>query len=123
MNRKGPPYKVVFGEEDQRPPIYVKFMESSPIQIEGSTEELEKLNLETEISYNDNMPYAVNEELISIMLSLRDLGVAFSYDYKVIVSPSAFMQILQDQGRLKGEYNEISWRGPGKWSVTTYEME
>ena len=57
------------------------------------------------------------------MLKMRDLGVAFSYDYKVYWSPSGFMQMLQDKGKLNEEYNEISWKGPGKWALTTYEME
>ena len=101
----------------------MRYIEQSPIQIKGSTEELERLNLKSQIPYEVLGPYEFNEELISIMLNLRDLGVAFSCDNKVHYSPSGFMQMLQDQGRLQDEYKEISWRGPGEWIVTTHEME
>jgi len=123
MKRKPPPYKVLTGKKSERPPIYVKSIERSPIQLNGAAEEFERLELNPEMPYDDTAPCEENEELISIMLLLRNLGVAFSYDKKVRFSPSDFMQMLQDQGRLKEKYNEISWRGPGKWTITTYEME
>jgi hypothetical protein len=123
MKRKPPPYKVITGKNSEGPPIYVKYLEHSPILLNGSAEEFERLGLNPELPYDDTGPCEENEELISILLGLRSLGVVFSYDNKVRFSPSAFMQMLQDQGRLKEKYNEISWRGPGKWTITAYEME
>jgi hypothetical protein len=123
MKRKPPPYRVITGKKSERPPIYVKSLEHSPIQLNGAADEFERLGLNPEIPYDDTVPCEENEELISIMLGLRNLGVVFSYDNKVRFSPSAFMQILQDQGSLKKKYNEISWKGPGKWTITSYEME
>jgi hypothetical protein len=118
MKPKPPPYKVITGKKSDRPPIYVKYLEHSPIQLNGAAEEFERLELNPEIPYDDTGPCEENEELISILLGLRGLGVAFSYDNNVRYSPSAFMQMLQDQGRFKEMYNEISWRGPGKWTIT-----
>jgi hypothetical protein len=120
MKPKPPPYKVITGKNSERPPIYVKYLEHSPIQLNGAAEEFERLELTPELPYDDTGPCEENEELISILLGLRGLGVAFSYDHKVRYSPSAFMQMLQDQGRFKEMYNEISWRGPGKWTITIY---
>ena len=101
MKRKPPPYKVISGKNSERPPIYVKYLEHSPIQLNGAAEEFERLELNPEMPYADTGLCEENEELISIMLGLRNLGVAFSYDNKVRFSPSTFMQMLQDQGRLK----------------------
>jgi len=123
MKRKPTPNIVLFGKKSERPPIYVKYIEHSPIQLNGEAEEFERLGLNPAIPYDDTGPCEENEELISIMLSLRNLGVTFSCDSKVGLSPSAYMQMLQDQGRLKGKYNAISWRGPSKWTITAYEME
>ncbi|RLA10024.1 MAG: hypothetical protein DRR11_18725 [Gammaproteobacteria bacterium] len=123
MKRKPSPYTVLIGKKSERPPIYVKYIEHSPIQLNGAAVEFERLELNPAIPYDDTGPCEENEELISIMLSLRNLGVTFSCDHKVRFSPSAFMQMLQDQGRLKEKYNAISWRGPSKWAITAYEME
>jgi hypothetical protein len=123
MKRKPPPYKIITGKNSERPPIYVKYLERSPIQLNGSAEEFDRLKLNPELPYDDTGPCEENEELISIMLDLRSLGVVFSYDCKARFSPSAFMQMLQDQGKLKEKYNGLSWRGPGKWTITAYEME
>ena len=101
MKRKPPPYKIITGKNSERPPIYVKYLERSPIQLNGSAEEFDRLKLNPELPYDDTGPCEENEELISIMLDLRSLGVVFSYDCKARFSPSAFMQMLQDQGKIK----------------------
>ena len=56
MKRKPPPYKVVFGKISARPPIYVKYLEHSPIQLNGAAEEFERLKLNPKIPYDDTGP-------------------------------------------------------------------
>ena len=56
MKRKPSPYKVLIGKKSERPPIYVKYIEHSPIQLNGAAEEFERLELNPEISYDDTGP-------------------------------------------------------------------
>jgi hypothetical protein len=123
VKRKGLPYKTETGDELQDPPLYVSSILNNKVQLEGPEKEFERLNLERVIVYAGSGPYENNSELISIVLQLLKSGVAFGYDYKTPVSPGAFMQNLQDSGKLSSEYKEISWAGKNKWTLTTYEME
>ena len=123
MRRKGTPYKFITGDESQAPPIYVSSILNNRVHIKGSEKELTKLNLETELPFTGEGAYEDNSELKSILRELNKEGVAFSYDYKTDLSPSAMMQKMQDSGELETEYKEISWTGPGLWTVTTYELE
>ncbi len=53
MNRKPSPYKVVTGKKPEHPPIYVKYIEHSPILLNGSAEEFERLELSPVMPYDD----------------------------------------------------------------------
>lgn len=119
MKHKGPPYEVNLGIEGQAPPAYVRAIYEGKVTLGG---ELERLGLKDEISFNSNGKVENNPELIELMLSLNSFGVVFSYDPKVMLSPSSFMANLQDQEVLLGSFKEISWRNPKLWHLTTYEL-
>lgn len=101
----------------------MRYIDSSLIKLGGSSKKLKRLGLKSKIKHSDTKPSELNEELISIMLKLRELGVAYSYDYKVYWSPNVFMEILQEKGRLNHEFTETSWKGSGRWILTTHEVE
>ncbi len=93
------------------------------VVLGGSEKQLSSLGLSKEIGFRDIGLFEQNQELISLMLRLRELGLVFSYDYKTSMSPSDFMQLLQDISILTDEFKEIAWENPNEWFFTTYEME
>ena len=123
MKRKGPPYKIEPGLSGREPPVYVAAILKGRVVIDGSREQLRILGLNSEMEFRESVNPENNQELISLMLRLREKGLAFSYDYKAAMSPSDFMKSLQDKGILKSAFKEISWRGPKEWLLTTYDVE
>ena len=123
MKRKGPPYKVIFGKDGEKPPAYVSDIRDGEVLIGGSIANLSKYKYSKKIKFNKSGLMTNNRELINILLRLNDEGLAFSYDYKSAFSPSDFMKELQDLGELKKSFKEISWKNPDNGLLTTYEIE
>ena len=123
MKRKNPPYHVEFSIAGQEPPAYVAAILKNTIVISGSKKQIKLLGLNKKLRFCSSGDFEQNQDLISLMLRLNEKGVAFSYDYKVALSPSDFMKSLQDRGILNHDFKEISWRSPKEWLLTTYELE
>ncbi len=119
MHRKGPPYAVAFGAEGAIPPPYVRAISVNKVLLAGN---LQLLGLAAELPFPEADELDSHPALIDIMLNLNAMGVVFSYDPKAAVSPSWFMANLQDKGLLLESYQEISWRSPKLWYLTTYEL-
>jgi len=119
MKRKGPPYEIEIGSEGQKPPAYVRIIFEDRIVLSGS---LKQLGLNEQISFPKSELTETNHELIELMLKLNENAVVFSYDPKAMISPSWFMQNLQDKGILEKSFKEISWRDENTWLLRTYEL-
>lgn len=119
IKRKGPPYEIEFGSKGQIPPAYVDVIYEDRISLGGL---LKQLSLNNEISFTECGQIETNTELVEIMLKLNESGVVFSYDPKSMISPSWFMQNLQDKGLLKKPFKEILWLNKKTWALTTYEL-
>ena len=123
MKRKGPPYKIEFCKQGQEPPPYVSLILKDQVVLGGSLDGRKDMRLGNEITFQCSGSIEENQEFIAIMLDLNVRGVAFSYDPKTHMGPGSIMLSFQDKGILTDEFKEISWRGPGDWLLTTYELE
>lgn len=72
MQRKGPPYKVEFCAIGQEPPAYVSAILHGRVVLGGSQKQLSRLGLRKEIGFRDLGLFEQNQELISLMLHLRE---------------------------------------------------
>ena len=111
--RKGPPYEIEFGSDGETPPPYVRLIMEDKIVLGGSSKE---------VTFSKNGHLEDNPNLIKLMINLNDDGFVFGYDPHAMISPSWFMQNIQEKGILKKPFKEISWRNPKQWLLTTYEL-
>ena len=123
MKTKRPPYEIEFGIKGQEPSPYVSAILEDKIVLDGSKDELKALGLGGELKFERSGQTDTNQEFISIMLNLNDKGLAFSFDPKSLLAPSGIMMDFQSRGILTKKFKEISWRGPGDWLLTTYDLE
>jgi hypothetical protein len=61
-------------------------------------------------------------DMARIFMRLRDLGVAFSSDYKGW-PPEAIVELLHEDGLLNGQFTIIYWTGPGAWHLRTIDLK
>jgi hypothetical protein len=54
--------------------------------------------------------------LAALLQQLRDLGVLFVNE-PAGWPPAAIFADLRARGLVQGQYQEITWRGPGQWSI------
>ena len=59
--------------------------------------------------------YSDAAELPALLVSLRDLGIAYSPFYKT----AEVFRRLRDAGKVRGSFIEVDWPQPGYWVVTT----
>lgn len=111
--RKGPPYEIKFGGEGETPPPYVRLITEDKIVLGGS---------EKEIPFSSEGLPEDSSHLIELMVNLNEEGFVFGYDPHAMISPSWFMQNLQEKGILNKSFKEISWRNPKQWLLTTHEL-
>jgi hypothetical protein len=57
-----------------------------------------------------------DENLGNLLGKLRDKGFLFSVDQGW--SPSSIFKKLREHEFVDGEYNEVAWRGFGRWFIT-----
>lgn len=121
MKRKGPPYEVEFGARGQAPPAYVAEISQGEIILGGSPDKALRYGLGRRLAFTDEGRLENNRQLVALMVRLNDYGFAFGHDSRSAVSPSGFMQRLQDKGLLQKSFREIVWRDRRQWLLTTYE--
>ena len=59
--------------------------------------------------------YTDTSALPALLVSLRDLGIAYSPFHKT----AEVFQRLRDAGKVRGTFVEVDWPQPGYWVVTT----
>ena len=138
MRRKGPPYKVVQGAIGSAPPPHVAAIFKSSITLSGELAAIESGLVSIGLSHclgkdkhdrpciefsSSSLPYEENSELQALFCALNKAGFKFSYDHTTPFSPSAVMTALQELGVLASAFDEIAWTSPGKWHVTSYDVE
>ncbi|XNJ77339.1 hypothetical protein AB4210_007970 [Vibrio cyclitrophicus] len=120
---KQPPYDVTLGEVGEVAPPYVRYISISSLKLGGNLEQLKALGYKSEIPISANSPEEEKELVLKLMLKLNKQGFAFSYDFKVAVSPSSFMMELLENDVLTTSFNEISWSGKDCWKLTKFEYQ
>lgn len=59
---------------------------------------------------------ASETELAALLEQLRDMGVLFVNE-AAGWPPAAIFANLRERGLVHGSYQELTWRGPGRWQV------
>ncbi len=138
MKPKGPPYNVVHGRPNSEPPPYVEAVFANHFTFGGNPEllrqMLEKAGLISKLekdrhgrpsmSFGKSAGPLEDDPGIQNLFSLLNCaGLKFSYDQSSPAGPSGIIAALQEREVLNAAYEEIAWAGPGKWFVTTHDVE
>jgi hypothetical protein len=112
-----------------KPPPYISLIQGGWIRIEGSLKAIQGLSDLAQsklfgfsgLKYQERQSPFDNDDLISKLLELNTLGVAFGEDYKQACDPAGMMAELQKRAILRSPFTSIYWTGPGQWHLRINE--
>ncbi|THK37686.1 hypothetical protein EHS39_13715 [Ensifer sp. MPMI2T] len=115
------PLKIQAGKSGEPPPLNVSHLSEGRIILRGGRQHLGIYEFQREVPFLDEGKLWENEDLFSKLVDLNACGVPFQSQPKEMDSPDILMAWWQETGKLKVSFKEISWRGTGKWFITTVE--
>ncbi len=101
------------------PPLHVSVITPAFIKLEGNPRDLALQGFDLkrlEISPLGRSIYD-NAELILALKELIRLNVSFAENLKYPETAAAFMNVLQEKGRIEEPFLSLSWPGTGGWVV------